>query len=818
MVRWNGKLKRITELQQRLARLDDGNLPSSALRLESIGDLNHYKEDVGSGGEDVVRWQGRLDAAVNTMGTLRTSLGELDQTQVVSTAQTERLTPALTQLIHLAGAEDEDVKRWNIRLSISRDRISQLRQQLAILDTATTIISIANVAALRRDLNALTVLVGKDDNQARGWLNALQAREERIEGLRKNLSRLDAVTWATISLQTELAEDLATYVAIAEKTDVEALRWQRKVAESQARIANLRSGLARLDAPEALTVVQQRQAQEQLTDYGFLVSSDDGQLQAWKARLVADAEAQAAMTATLARFNDANRMTLLELDTCTKAVTGLSRLGALTEAQQRLYEQRLSEELQQLNALRLSLRARDGSDVTIDQALVDDLNLLARLAGEEDDDVKRWRQRVNDYERLHLILITLDRVEPIPEEADKALAAFAAIVGPASLEVKRWRVKLTRVASLRKDLAPLDTVAPVPEDALKKAQALVAEVSEQDPQAKAYLVKATRVTELVASLDESLTGAYILPQSALRQRRDLVALVGTQDEHIAKLVTRITVLNGPGQPTWASSFGRDGFGPWAELTISGVTQRFRYIPAGEFIMGSPEKESGRDRDETQVHVTLTRSLWLADTETTQGFWNVVAGADDSRFKGLEFPVERVSWDQCKSFCVSLSTKYPDLTARLPTEAEWEYACRAGVSQPFVSHIGAVTLDKLDTIAWFKGTTATTQGVKRRFGNALGLFDMHGNVWEWCEDRYGTYSPTAIVDPVGREQETRVVRGGSWGDPADRIRAANRLAVRADMQTLYLGFRLAIAVKWPNGQEPSPANAAEQMSEVKSKAP
>jgi len=646
----------------------------------------------------------------------------------------------------------------------------------------------------------------------------LQARQERIDDLRKNLVRLDAVEWATIGLQAALADDLKIYVALADTTDVDAVRWQRKVADSQIRITNLRNVLARLDAPDALTVVEQRQAEEQLTDYRALVSPDDGQLQAWQARLRAERDAQVAMAATLTRFDDASRMTMVELDACTKAVATLGRLGALAEAQQRLYERRLTEEQQRLNALRASLRARDGADVTIDQTLVDDLNLLARLAGEDDEDVKRWRARVNDYERLHTILVSLDRVEPVPPEVDKSLAAFSTIVGPASLEVKRWRIKLARVASLRSDLMPLDTVASLPEDALKKAQALVADVSEQDPQAKTYLAKATRVTELVSSLDESLTGAYILPQSALRQRRDLVALVGTQDEHVATLVTRVTMLNGPGQPTWASSSGRDGFGPWAELTINGVAQRLRYIPAGEFVMGSSEKESGRDRDETQVRVTLTRSLWLADTEMTQGFWNVVAGADDSRFKGLEFPVERVSWDQCKAFCVTLSTKVPGLLARLPTEAEWEYACRAGVSDPYVSHIGAVTLDKLDTIAWFKGTTATTQGVKRRFGNALGLFDMHGNVWEWCEDRYGTYSPTAVVDPVGREQETRVARGGSWGDPADRIRAANRLAVRADMQTLYLGFRLAIAVDWPNGQEPSPANAADQLIETKATAP
>ena len=328
------------------------------------------------------------------------------------------------------------------------------------------------------------------------------------------------------------------------------------------------------------------------------------------------------------------------------------------------------------------------------------------------------------------------------------------------------------------------------------------EVGTQEPQAKRWLIKIQRVRELIASLEKDLANAYVLPESSSKQSVELVSLVGLADEQVAHLATRVAVLTGPGRPAWASAAGRDEFGLWADLTITGVTQRFRYIPAGTFVMGSPESEYGHERDETQVRVTLTQSFWLADTECTQGFWTTVAGIDDSRFKGQESPVERVSWNDAKAFCVALSTQVPDLRARLPTEAEWEYACRAGVSGAYISHLGAVETDKLDVIAWFVGTTTTTQGVKRRFGNALALFDMHGNVWEWCEDRYGTYSPTAVSDPVGREQETRVARGGSWGDRPDRLRAANRLAVRPDMRTLYLGMRLALAVDWPVGQDPT----------------
>jgi formylglycine-generating enzyme required for sulfatase activity/succinate dehydrogenase flavin-adding protein (antitoxin of CptAB toxin-antitoxin module) len=797
-------LQRVVQLQERLNRLDAEALPSASLRQESMVDLDRYKVDVGSDGQDVVRWQGRIDAAVTAIATLRTTLGELDKSEVVSTAQAERLSPSLTQLLHAAGESDEDVKRWQARLSTSRDRIGQLRNNLAALNTSDSLITLVSLAALQRDLEALVLLVGKDDEQARSWNVAMLARQERLKSMRENLSRLNPVDWATTSLQTTTSKDLATYEKIAEANDADLISWKLKIANSVARISNLRGSLARLDLPEALTVVERDLAGKQLADYGALVSQDDGQLQAWQARLNAERNAEAAMLETLKRFEKESRMTVVELDACTKSVTTLGRLGALPEAKQRLYERRLTEERQYIETLRQSLTARDGVEVVIDQALVVDLNTLAKIAGENDEVVKRWRTRVNDYERLRNILITLDSAEPLPQDVEKYLTAYAAIVGPASVEVKRWRSKIARVNELLKYLAPLATVAPLPEDALNKAQALVAEVGEKDLQAGPYLAKAKRVASLIDELTRSLEQAYVLPSNAVRQRRDLIALVGTMDEQVAALVTRVTILEGPGQPAWASASGRDNFGLWAEVTLNGVTQRFRYIPAGEFMMGSPESESGRGRDETQVRVTLSRSFWLADTECSQEFWTAVAEKNDSRFAGDENPVERISWDEARAFCTTLSTKVSGMIARLPREAEWEYACRAGVTGPYACHTGIVTLDKLDTIAWFKGTTATTQGVKRRFGNALGLFDMHGNVWEWCEDRYGTYSPTAVIDPIGREQETRVARGGSWGDAPVSLRAANRLSIRQDMRTLYVGLRLAVAVQWPNGQDPSAA--------------
>ena len=800
--RWQGKLTRVENVQTRLARLDAATLVPALLNGEAVVDLDHYKEDVGSDGEDTQRWLAKLATSNKGATELRATLTELDKSTVISTTTAERLTPSLTQLTTLAGEADEDIKRWQNRLKASQDRAEKLRANLAALDSASALISEAQLTTLDHDLLALGALIGVQNAAVAAWKSALNSRHENIAGWRKNLARLDAVTWATTSLRAAVSEDLKALALVADANDVDLKRWSRKLAESDERLAGLRKNLGRLDRPEILTLVEQQQSDENLTAYRALVSPDDGQLQAWDARLRAERDTVTALTAMLKRCDDPLRMTVVELDAITKAVTTLGAIAALPETRQRTLERRLAEERQALDGLRQTLRARDGASVIIDQQLVDDLNLLARIAGEGDDDVKRWRGRVSDYERLRAILITLDQPAPLPEDVNKILDAFAAIVGPTAADVRRWRTKLAHVAALRERLAPLDRVEPLPENARADALALIGDVGAQEPQAKKWLAKVDRVHELIATLEKELAHAYVLPGSSPKQSSELVSLVGTQDEQVAGFVTRVAVLVGPGRPAWATAAGRDEFGLWAEMTLKGITQRLRYVPAGDFLLGSPESEYGHERDETQVRVKLTHSFWLADTECTQGLWLAVGFADDSRFRGLENPVERISWNDAKSFCVELSTTIPGLRARLPTEAEWEYSCRAGVAGPFVSYLGTVETNKLDTIAWFADTATSTQGVKRKFGNALALFDMQGNVWEWCEDRYGTYSPTAVTDPIGREQETRVARGGSWGDRPARLRAANRLAVRPDMRTLYLGMRFAVAVDWPQGRDPT----------------
>ena len=140
-------------------------------------------------------------------------------------------------------------------------------------------------------------------------------------------------------------------------------------------------------------------------------------------------------------------------------------------------------------------------------------------------------------------------------------------------------------------------------------------------------------------------------------------------------------------PSWASSWGKDGFGAWAEFAVDGndgqpVTQRMRWIPPGSFLMGSPETEAGRNSDETQQEVNIKNGFWLADTACTQALWQAVMGNDPSRFKRGDLPVESVSWNDTQAFLDELNRRIPGLGLSLPSEAQWEYACRAGTTTAF----------------------------------------------------------------------------------------------------------------------------------------
>lgn len=247
----------------------------------------------------------------------------------------------------------------------------------------------------------------------------------------------------------------------------------------------------------------------------------------------------------------------------------------------------------------------------------------------------------------------------------------------------------------------------------------------------------------------------------------------------------------PALEPWMSASGEDQYGRWAEFEVAGVVVRMRNIPAGRFMMGSPETETGRfDNEGPQHEVELTTDYWLADAPVTQALWVSVMGSNPSCYEGAERPVEWVSWDDCVSFIAQLNERLPGLDARLPTEAEWERACRGGTDGP--TWLGADDAKNLDAIAWYwDNSGGETHDVRGKAANPYGLHDMLGNVREWCGDRAGPYVNSFARDPVGAAGgNDRIVRGGFWRMPVVSYRAAFRSAFDPSFRNHGIGSRLA----------------------------
>jgi len=251
--------------------------------------------------------------------------------------------------------------------------------------------------------------------------------------------------------------------------------------------------------------------------------------------------------------------------------------------------------------------------------------------------------------------------------------------------------------------------------------------------------------------------------------------------------------------SWSSDWGDDRYGMWTEFRIGGITQRMRWIEPGVFFMGSPVNEPERFDDEIQRQVELTQGFWLSDTTCTQELWCAVMRKNPSSFKGSKRPVENISYEDCRNFLEKANNLSNNIELCLPTEAQWEYACRAGTRTPFwfgeTIDTDQVNYDGLSPynegkicLSWQE-----TMEVKALPPNDWGLYQMHGNVREWCADWYGAYETGAVVDPHGPPAgDSRVLRGGSWFSRGRGCRSAARFARPPGTREDNYGFRLSRA--------------------------
>jgi formylglycine-generating enzyme required for sulfatase activity len=232
---------------------------------------------------------------------------------------------------------------------------------------------------------------------------------------------------------------------------------------------------------------------------------------------------------------------------------------------------------------------------------------------------------------------------------------------------------------------------------------------------------------------------------------------------------------------------RQALGPFVDLGME-----FVLIPAGEFLMGSPDsdKDAG-DSEKPQHKIIISQPFYLGKYAVTQAQWMAVMWDNPSAFKGRSNPVENVSWDDVQVFIKKLNQPEGGNKYRLPTEAEWEYAARAGTTG--VYSFGRYA-EVLGYYAWYEANSGkTTHPVGQKEPNPWGLYDMYGNVWEWTQDWYGNYAGSPATDPRGPSSGSlRVFRGGAWSSDAGRCRSARRVGITPEKWGSLLGFRLAFS--------------------------
>ena len=263
----------------------------------------------------------------------------------------------------------------------------------------------------------------------------------------------------------------------------------------------------------------------------------------------------------------------------------------------------------------------------------------------------------------------------------------------------------------------------------------------------------------------------------------------------------------------------NGFADETRIYTNQIGMRFVLVPAGTFVMGSPSSEKGRQRNEKQHRVTISKSFYMGETEVTQGQWNRLASPNPSAFKlGDRYPVDSVTWHEAMQFISFLNKLENTDRYRLPTEAEWEYACRAGAATAFaagpITTISCVDPEPaLINTAWYcynSGLAGPPRDfkphpVKMLQPNAWGLYDMHGNVQEWVLDACKSHSlwwrsigpvtdtyQNNIVDPLGKKGDHRVVRGGGWFQNGKYQRCAFRSFYRPVAVRNSLGFRVVLS--------------------------
>ena len=798
VVKWQDKISRVREREKQLAPLDQS--VTAALRATAPKIRDDLMVLVGKDAPNVIRWNKILDEADQRDRTLRDTLLALDK-QALDKPLRDQLKPRLDQLRVLAPAADRQVSEW-VRLIDHFDaNLTGLTERMTPIDNEKGNISQEHIKIYDGALEQLRPLLGKGDKDVVRWDEMLGRAKGIVGKLQKSLAETLAKYEAPPRLvQDQIAPNLQVLKELVGADDAEIKGWDSKIKVANETIKNRRQRLTAafqpLAADEILAAGQIDPLRTCWKELDALELPGDPEVLKWKARLDASAQTIKDLDERLRRLDVANAepIPVAEQVDLSAALIRLDTKGGVDRLRLEACRLRLTNETKRVAQLREKLQVLNQVQPLTD-TVRSDLKRLVIDVGSADADAVIWLAKVARVDDLIRKLEPLANDQAIvPQGCSELYAKLVVEVGSDDVQVGRFAPRFKQVQEVETALAPVDKTGPLPNNVAASIERSANLFGAQDPihlkrTAKVQRVGALkkRLSRLEAAVVESAT-ELITDRAAFDE---LVKLVGPGDAEVPLFARRLAQLIGPERPVWASSQGRDQYGLWVECSLRGAVIRFRFCPQGRMIMGSPDSEIGRQADEVPVPVSLSKGFWIAESECTQAFWKEVMGDDPSHRRGAQRPVERVSYDEVRQFLTRLSSVVAGLSARLPSEAEWEYACRAGSLGSWSGSEASA-----EKVAWYAGNAdGGSHEVKLRFPNALGLYDMHGNVWEWCEDRYGAYPTSAVSDWLGRSGQLRVVRGGSWGDAESAARSANRQGARDDLRSAYVGFRLAVDAQW-----------------------
>lgn len=291
----------------------------------------------------------------------------------------------------------------------------------------------------------------------------------------------------------------------------------------------------------------------------------------------------------------------------------------------------------------------------------------------------------------------------------------------------------------------------------------------------------SKLTNLLWAILATLVAMPAMAQGVVVFKKD-----GTRMVFPYETIDSIVTYNYDETPPTGGNTTNDGENK--VYTVNGVSFTMVAVKGGTFTMGATAEQTGAESDESPTHSVTLSDFYIGETEVTQELWNAVMGSNPSSFTGnMQLPVEEVSWNDCQTFITKLNELTGE-TFALPTEAQWEYAARGGNASKGYLYSGS---NYIGDVAWYNGSSSTTHPVKSKSPNELGLYDMSGNVWEWCADWYGSYSASSQTNPVGPGTgSNRVLRGGSWNIRATYSRVANRNSYTPTSKYYDYGLRLA----------------------------